>query len=168
MQQTLTNDTTGLLVLRATTAADLMSKNPVSLSWNATLAEAGKFLIEKEISAAPVIDDGGRAVGVLSHTDLVRHDFNPPAKDSNADFYRVADLFWPPAIRPLMHGQKADNACVRDIMTPTVLSIAPDATAVAVVAELLALKVHRLFVVDEAQVLVGVISTFDVLRKLHK
>ena len=36
----------------------------------------------------------------------------------------------------------------------------------SVVREFLALKVHQLFVVDRAGVLVGVISTLDVLRHL--
>lgn len=168
MRETPESDVSDLLVLRAETAAQLMTKNPVSLPRDATLVDAGNFLIEREISAAPVIDEAGRAVGVLSHTDLVRYDFNLAGKDSNADFYRAADLFWPPAIRPLMHGHKASHVRVRDIMTPTVLSVAPDASVVSVVAELLALKVHRLFVVDQSQVLVGVISTFDILRKLQK
>ena len=49
-----------------------MTKNPVSIRDDATIQSAAAFLIEKEISGAPVIDDAGRAVGVLSHTDIVR------------------------------------------------------------------------------------------------
>lgn len=169
MTETIVQAAAERLTLRAATAAELMTKNPVSLPQDATIVEAAAFLIEKEISAAPVIDDAGRPVGVLSHTDLVRHDLDPAAgKVKPADFYHVADLFWPPAVRTLMHGQKSDDTRVKDIMTPTVLSVAPDDTALTVVAELLALKVHRLFVMDDVGVLVGVISTFDVLRKLRK
>ena len=51
-------------------------------------------------------------------------------------------------------------------MTPVVLSVAPTASVMEVVSELLAYKVHRLFVVDDG-VLIGVISAIDVLRKLR-
>jgi CBS-domain-containing membrane protein len=53
-------------------------------------------------------------------------------------------------------------------MTPTVLAVEPETPALEVVAEMLALKVHRLFVRDEDGVLVGVISALDVLRKMRK
>jgi len=169
MTQTATKGKAQRLVLLAQTAADLMSGKPVSIHETASLAEAAAFLIEKEISAAPVIDDAGRPVGVLSRSDIVRHDSHAAtAKPPTNDFYHVADLFCPPALRGLVHGQRSVPVQVRDIMTPTVLSVAPNATALAVVAELLAMKIHRLFVIDDCGVLVGVISTFDVLRKLHK
>jgi CBS domain-containing protein len=51
-------------------------------------------------------------------------------------------------------------------MTPVVFSVAPDAAAAKVVQEMVALKVHRLFVVENTGVLVGVISALDVLRRL--
>ena len=49
---------------------------------------------------------------------------------------------------------------------PVVFSVAPQDSVTRVVGDMLALKVHRLFVVDDG-VLVGVISAFDVLRKLR-
>ena len=55
----------------------------------------------------------------------------------------------------------------RDVMTPAVFSVPPDTPAATVIRRLLALKVHRLFVVDEDGVLVGVISAADVLRHLE-
>lgn len=157
------------LMLGADTAADLMSTDPLSISQNATITEAAAFLVEKEISAAPVIDDAGRAVGVLSHTDIVRYQGRPDESLIHGpEFYHVADLFWPPAVRKVLHLKTGKHTHVKEIMTPTVHSILPQDSALAVVAHLLAIKVHRLFVIDETGVLVGVISTFDVLRKLHK
>ena len=51
-------------------------------------------------------------------------------------------------------------------MTPAVFSVTPQTPASKVVAEMLALHVHRLFVVDNTGVLVGVITALDVLRHL--
>lgn len=157
------------LVLRAKTAADLMTGTPLSIRHDATLPEAAAFLVQHEISAAPVIDDAGRAVGVISHTDVVRHDFETAHKDPHdAEYYRAFDRRCPPAMREAVYGSKAEAARVRDVMTPVVVQVSTRDTAIAVVAKLVALKIHRLFVSDPAGTLVGVISTLDVLRALHR
>jgi len=163
-----THDTDHLILL-AETAADLMTRKPLSISQDATVPEAATFLISKEISAAPVINDAGHPVGVLSHTDLVRLQGHPNESLTHCpDYYHVADLFWPPALRNLMHIKKAEHTHVKDVMTSAVHSVRPDDSVITVVSKLLAIKVHRLFVIDESGVLVGVISAFDILRKLHK
>jgi len=64
----------GRLTLHAETAAELMTCNPVSLRAQATVAEARELFNVKGISAAPVIDEAGRPVGVLSHSDIIIHD----------------------------------------------------------------------------------------------
>jgi CBS-domain-containing membrane protein len=63
--------------------------------------------------------------------------------------------------------QTADPTRVKDMMTPIVFSVAPAAPAFRVVTDMHELKVNRLFVVDRAGVLVGVISALDVLRHLR-
>jgi hypothetical protein len=62
------------LTLNADTAADLMTENPVSIHQNAYVKEAIALFVAKRISAAPVIDHAGRAVGVLSVSDIIVHD----------------------------------------------------------------------------------------------
>src|SRR5690242_1685330 len=62
------------LRLYAETAADLMVANPISLRADANVREALVLLTDKGFSAAPVIDEAGRPVGVLSRGDLLVHD----------------------------------------------------------------------------------------------
>jgi CBS domain-containing protein len=160
----------GPLTLSAATAADLMTRNPVSIGQNATVREAVAFLTDRGFSAAPVIDEGDRPVGVVSRADIVVHhrhkaDYVPAVPD----YYEKTDL----ATRsgePLPGGFQAENtyqAQVRDIMTPVVFSVLSEAPARRVVGDMLGLKVHRVFVVDASGVLVGVISALDVLRHLR-
>jgi predicted transcriptional regulator len=163
------SQTSSCLMLHAETAQDLMTKNPVSIRHDMTIQNAAAFLIEKEISAAPVIDDAGRAVGVLSHTDIVRHDSDVGASRlQKAGFYREVDQRCPPALREVTYGTNAKAVRVSDVMSPVIIEVFTQDPAVAVIAKLLALKIHRLFVVDQAKTLVGVISTFDVLRCLQR
>jgi CBS domain-containing protein len=140
----------GPLVLDAATAADLMGPNIVSIQADATVAEAVELLIAKGFSAAPVIDETGRAVGVLSRSDLLVHD-RERTRGTAADGPSDEDK----------------GVCVCDLMTPVVFSVPPDAPAARVVADMLALKVHRLFVSDAGGVLLGVISALDVLEHLR-
>ncbi len=157
------------LVLNAESAEQLMTPNPISISEAATVKEAVAFLTDKAFSAAPVVDDAGRPVGVLSQTDIVIHDRNKVEYVPSAtDYYAKTDLTTPSG-ETLPNGFQVENVnrtLVRDIMTPVVLSVAPQDSVIRVVGEMVALKVHRLFVVDNG-ILVGVISAFDVLRNLR-
>jgi CBS domain-containing protein len=158
------------LALQAETAADLMTANPVSVREDATLREVLALFIDKGFSAAPVIDRAGRPVGVLSRSDLLIHD----REEANylrkePEFYHKEELKTSEgeALGRGFQVEKVDRTRITDLMTPAVFSVAPDAPAARVVHDLLSLNVHRLFVVDDNGTLVGVISTFDVLRHLQ-
>lgn len=157
------------LMLTATTAAELMTPNPMSISQDATVKEAAAFLTDRGISAAPVIDDAGRPVGVVSRADIVLHlrqtaEYLPLV----SGYYEKADLetLTGEPLPPGFQVEQTDRTQVRDIMTPAVFSVPEKAPAQQVVADMIDKKVHRLFVVDSSGVLVGVISALDVLRRL--
>lgn len=128
------------LILRARTAAEMMTPNPFSIGQNATIREAAAFLTGRGISAAPVIDEAGRPVGVVSRSDLI------------VSYQTV----------------QTGRVPVQTLMTPTVFCVHPDAPAWEVVGMMVDLGVRRLFVVDDSGVLVGVISALDVLRHLGR
>jgi len=133
----------GRLVLEADTAAELMTRSPVSIRDSASLADALALFTVKAIHAAPVIDQAGHPVGVLSATDILIHEREKLRAGNGTD----------------------DRSVVLDLMTPAVFSVAPEAPAQRVVQDLVALNVHQLFVVDRAGVLIGVITPTDVLRR---
>jgi CBS domain-containing protein len=154
------------LTLTAETAADLMSCSPVSLRANATVREALALFTDRGFGAAPVIDDAGRPVGVLSRTDLLIHD-REQARHSCA----VDETGWDelPSRTPRegYSVEVIDPTPVRDMMTPVVFTVDLHTPADRVVEQLLALRVHQLFVTDEDHSLVGVISALDVVRHLR-
>ena len=132
------------LTLEAETAADMMTSNPVSIRGNATIQEIVTLLVDKGFGAAPVIDEAGRPMGVVSRSDVLAH-----IREAQA------------------HTQHSYTPRADDIMTPIVFSVAPDMSAVKVLQEMAALKVHRLFVVAGGGSLVGVITARDILSRLH-
>ena len=132
------------MVLEAATAADLMSANPKSLNKDSLLSDAVTMMATKGFNAAPVIDETGRPVGVLSGTDVLIH------QGENAD----------------AAAEKAPTK-VGDLMTPAVYSVTTDTPAHKVVEEMVQLNVHQLYVVDANHTLVGVVTSHDILRRLH-
>jgi len=159
-----------MLHLRAETAADLMTPNPVSIREDASLREAIALLIDRGYSAAPVIDQAGRPVGVLSRTDIIIHDRERVEYlDPLPEYYDKGELTAAAHenLGPGFQVEKVEATRVADIMTPAVFSVSPETPATRVVAEMRNLKVHRLFVVDANGILVGVISVLDIVRKLQ-
>jgi predicted transcriptional regulator len=134
-----------LLTLDAETAVDLMTPDPVSIRADASVTQVVAVLVDKGFGAAPVIDDAGRPLGVVSRSDVLAH--------VREALNRSTSLV-------------ADSTRARDIMTPIVFSVMPDMRAGRVIQEMAALKVHRLFVVDGAGSLVGVITALDILSRL--
>ncbi len=150
------------------TAADLMAPNPISIAASANVQEALMLLTDKNFSAAPVIDEGGRPVGVISRSDLLIHDRELGRKVVTAGDYYLENG---PAIEHEVPAgfqvESVDPTTVDDIMTPAVFSVRPDTPASKVVSEMIGLHVHRLFVTDDDGTLIGVISTMDVLKSLR-
>jgi CBS domain-containing protein len=161
-----TGDLVGMPTLRAATAAELMTPNPVSVRQTATVREAAALLIDRGISAAPVIDDAGRPVGVVSQSDILVHDRERTEHLSPAHYFTAAELRAGPGPE-VRFPDDADRTTVSEVMTPMVYGVRTESTSAEVVRQMLALRVHRLFVADASGVLVGVVSTFDILRHLQ-
>jgi len=158
------------LRLQAHIASDVMTSNPVSIREELTVHEAVVFLTERKISAAPVINEAGRPVGVVSEADILRHDRE-----------HAEHLYWIPQKEvdrelTLQTGEHLDGrsfevevpdiTLVRDIMNPVIYAVRMTTPIFEVVNQLVKRRIHRLFVVDDDESLVGVITTLDVLVRL--
>jgi CBS domain-containing protein len=158
------------LRLHAVLAEDVMTANPVSIREELTVHEAVVFLTERHISAAPVINEAGRPVGVISEADILRHN------REHADH-----LYWLPqrlVDKELTLGsgehlsdrsfevEVPDVTRVKDVMNPVIYAVRRDSPIPEVVNQLVRRRIHRLFVVDEDGSLVGVITTLDLLSRL--
>ena len=153
------------LVLAAQTAEELMVPNPISLRGDATIPEAVALMTDRGFSAAPVIDEAGRPVGVLSRTDVLIHEREQVRHAQPAEEVHAEGRAW----RSRHEGfsiEIADSTSVSDIMTPTVFTVRTTTAAADVIKRLCELKVQQLFVVDEMDSLVGVISALDIVRHL--
>ncbi len=168
MSHTLTASSAPPLKLYAQTAADLMVANPISLRADANVREALVLLTDKGFSAAPVIDEAGHPVGVLSRGDLLVHDREKVDHLTPGTAYFYEQDLHTRKGRPVegFEVENVDQTRMRDLMTPAIFSVPPDTPAAKVIRDMLALHVHRLFVVGSDGVLVGVVTAMDVMRRL--
>jgi CBS domain-containing protein len=143
-----------------TRVMDVMTTDVFAVSPDTSLETAARLLAQKRISGAPVIDEKGRVVGVVSASDLVDPDADVDGIPGFPLYYRVTDG---------LAQEIGDHVHVRagrvtEVMTHAVMSIAADATVAEAASRMLQLGVHRLLVVRGDDELAGVVSTVDLLR----
>lgn len=140
------------------TASDVMTRNVVSVRPDATAAEVAALLLEKRISAVPVVDGEGRLVGMVSEGDLLRH---PPADSPRAWWLRLFDA----TQVTLEEVAQSKSLPASKLMTHDVLAVIEDAPLQLVATMLIRHRVKRVPVVRNGKI-VGIVSRADVLGGL--
>lgn len=148
--------------MRLITAADVMNPRVLTVRADMTVQEAARFLVDHEITGAPVQDREGRLVGVISVVDIAEAASAGTRLPRPTYFSRGGE-------RPLSPGELDELASgeiqVADIMTPEIYSVAEDTPVSEVALRMLKDHLHRLLVVSGDQP-VGVVSTSDLLGLL--
>jgi predicted transcriptional regulator len=139
---------------------DVMNPDIMTVADDMTIDELARYLTEREISGAPVVNSQGHLIGVVSLTDIGRHLVEPSEFSSSrgSEFYDMNDETTP---EPRFLGEHV--VAVRDVMTPAVHHVranAPMADAARIMVEQ---HIHRL-VVTEGREPVGIITSMDLLR----
>ena len=150
--------------MRPLTASDLMNPEVLTVQTDMTVRELASFLIDNEISGAPVADAEGRLVGVVSLADIAAAATGEDRSGEDHSGYFVwawDDGFGEEDVEDL----PLDGMRVADIMTPRVYSVKEDATVSEIASLLLKQHLHRLLVTREDRA-VGIITTSDLLGLL--
>jgi CBS domain-containing protein len=145
-------------------AKDIMNPNVVTVTETMDLREAAKIFVEERISGAPVIDELGTLVGVISQSDLVEYELATERELTvEAPFYRRPyDDALDPSRGFQIEELSADT--IKDVMTPYLITIKEDTPIREVAARMAECGIHRVIVVDEDQQIHGIVTSLDVLR----
>jgi CBS domain-containing protein len=138
---------------------DIMTPEPATAEEGTTIRQLARLFEENEISGAPVVGPDGRLVGVVSKSDLIRRCSEgtrevPPgylfellSDEAGEDTELVPE--------PLV--------VVGDFMTEEPITARPDEPLSKAAHRMAAERVHRLIVVDEDMVPIGIVTTLDIL-----
>lgn len=143
------------------TVADIMTRDPVSVTPDIGARELAQILADNQISGVPVVDAQDRVIGVASRTDLLQWCV------TGGLGLGAADLLPSLARRANAERERRlpdDLGIVEDFMSAEPISCTAE-TAVSVVAARMAEeRVHRVIVLDEDGCLQGIVTSLDVLK----
>lgn len=146
------------------TVESIMTRDIIAFSPDSSVVTASRVLASKHIGGAPVIDEKGRPVGVVTLTDLVDPDRQRSDGDGESLYYQVVDGAFD-AIGAVSAEDVPGEGIVSDVMSPYAFSVSPDTTLLDAIRLMVSDNIHRLLVVDDGK-LVGVISSMDMLKAM--
>ncbi len=146
------------------TAGDLMTERVTMLPRAMSLRTAAHLLSESHVSGAPVVNETGECVGVLSATDFMhsvgygercvpKENFNPGCFHSA---WQVNDEETLPADE------------VANTMTPDPVTASTTTPIAELAREMIDAHIHRIIVVDPRHRPIGVVSSTDILAAVAR
>ncbi len=120
----------------------ICTREPVYIDQQAGIVEVAQLLRQHHVGSVIVVDGQGRPVGIVTDRDIV--------------------------IEVIAEEVPIDSVCVRDIMSPQLLTVREDAGIEEVLDRLREAGVRRAPVVDGEGLLSGIVSLDDILRHLSE
>lgn len=151
-------------------ARDVMQTDVITVSPDEPLLGVQRLFVEEEIGGAPVVDDAGRVVGMISSVDVLRavSEEHDSARTGSTYFRELLEFSGPDWIADSEDFQdRLREMSASDAMTDGVVTVEIDAPVPEVARTLRENHVHRVLVVDQER-LVGIVSTFDLVGLLEK
>lgn len=139
---------------------DIMTKEPVCAEPGMGIRQLARLFEENEISGAPVVGDDGKLIGVVSKTDLLRRCSEGTGQTP------------PGYLFELLSDEAGEDTelmpeaviAVEDFMTIDPITARKSDLLGPVARRMAECKVHRVIVVDAANVPVGIVTSLDLLK----
>ncbi len=145
------------------TAQDIMTREVIVVAPQTPVNEFAALITEKRISGAPVVDENGTVVGVVTESDLIDQKKRLHIPTVAAILDAVIMLENP--FKLDKEFKKMTGTTVADIATRQPITVT-SATPVEEIATIMAEKrAHTLPVVDDGR-LVGVVGKTDIIRTI--
>jgi CBS domain-containing protein len=147
------------------TVADIMDTDVPTVTPEDTVEGVLRVLHENELPGVPVVNSGGRCVGIITEADLIM-----TGEDADLHLPHYFELFGGLVFLESMDQfeerlRKATAALARDLMTEDPVTIEPSASVHDAASLISSSKHNRLPVVEHGR-LVGVVTRVDVLEAL--
>ena len=147
------------------TAADVMTRDVITVKKETTIRELAELFSRHRISMAPVVDDSGAMIGIVTETDLVEQDksLHIPTVISLFDWviYLESDKKFEKELK------KMTGQTVGDIYTQSVKTVAPSAPLSDLADIMSSGKIHAIPVLEDKKV-IGIVARIDLIRTMIK
>jgi CBS-domain-containing membrane protein len=147
------------------TAKDIMTREVITVGPRTTVEELARLLMEHHISGAPVVDDTGAVVGIVTENDLI-------SREKRLHIPTVVQIF--DAFIYLESSKKFEEdlkkmvgARVGDICNPDVVTVDEDTTLTDIATIMTDKEVDLLPVMSNGK-LAGIVGKEDVLKAFSK
>jgi CBS domain-containing protein len=142
-------------IARETRVGDVMSPRVLCVRPDVSLEMVSDLLLAEGFSGAPVVDEHGFPIGVISKTDLVRE------HRTRGDTHELES-----PLEPGFHEEKLATATVAEAMMPIAFTIEEQSSLADAASVMSTEGVHRVPVVAEDGRVVGLLSSLDIVRWL--
>lgn len=119
-----------------------MTKNVFCLRESQNLVEVIEEFNRRNISGAPVVNDEGQVIGLLSRTGMLTH---------------MARLH-----------RRPDDLTVADVMEHAAFEVRPEDSVKSLIETMLPGRVHRMVVVDAGEHPVGIVTSIDLMEAYYE
>ena len=144
-------------------AADVMTKDVVTVNKETSVRDLAKIFAERRISSVPVVDADGKLLGIVTETDLIEQDksLHIPTVVSIFDWviYLESDKKFEQELN------KMTGQTVGEIYSTDVATIDPS-TPLSKIADLLSSRKINAVPVVENGTVVGMVARIDLIRSM--
>jgi len=150
------------------TAADVMRSDVLTIAPETPLRNVHRLFVDEEITGAPVVDETGRVLGVLSATDLVRavaEDDDEGDATFLRDMVELSGRDW--GGLPEEYADRLQRLQACDAMSDEPIAVAPETPIPEVARRMRFHRIHRVLVLEDGR-LRGLLTTFDLVGLLEK
>jgi CBS domain-containing protein len=141
-------------------AKDIMTTPVISVSDTSTVQEVAAILLDRRISAVPVVDSSGNVVGIVSEGDLMHRAEAGTGRHRSWWLSLFADKQTLAREFVKEHSRKAS-----DVMTRNVITAAPEAELSAIATLLEKNRIKRVPIIENGR-LVGIVSRANLLHAM--
>jgi CBS domain-containing protein len=144
---------------------NLMIKDVVTLKPTQSLEAATRVLARHRIKGAPVLDEHGSLVGIVSRDDILAAVYggSEEKQESLPDVQLLFASGFAATNTTSLHEMR-----VGDVMTRSVVTVTADKAVKEACAIMVERRINRLPVVDGKGALIGIVSASDVLKAVAK
>ncbi len=152
------------------TAKNIMSKTLLSAYEGWTIHRLAEFFIKHGISGAPVIASDHELVGVVTVSDIFKFSSMDESSRREAlrNYYREScEIDLDETSLREWSGRAEQNCTVHQIMQKEIITVFQDASVSEVASVMVRNNIHRVVVVTDYKIAIGVITSMDILRHLQ-